>query len=277
MLQKCPICKAHSSTGKTCYADQKCCICLEQCARFAVLECGHLVCIDCAKELCINIIGKQPRKPWEYPRKYDGVTGKPYKIQHKNGKWYSIDGKLGLEALRAELEAEKTYYAKERRTFLEQHRARSNSPPAARGPVRTSTRSLSPLRTSDEAMMVEPNAVIALPWDATYAAAFNRGVINIIATANLERVAQLPATGVQTRRKHSKSKLNAMGSTVDSDDGVGRFKCAGFCGKKVMHINTYCDNCDDLVVEPTGVDDDDQDDVTDAEMLQIGVDTLGLV
>lgn len=281
MLPKCPICRKQTQTGKTCYADQKCPICLEQCARFVVLECGHLTCIECAKELGITIIGVQPRKPYEYPRKYDGVTGKPYRIQNPNGKWYALNGKRGLETLQAELQAEKEFYANERRRFLEQNRARSSSPQAARGPVQQATpiaRSLSPHRTMQEAIMVEPNTVIALPWDATYADAFNRGVRNIIATSNLERVYQLPdAETVQTRRKHRKSRINAVGSTVDSDEGIGRYKCAGLCGKKVLHINEYCDNCDDLIVEQADANASDEDDITDAELMQIGVDTLNIL
>jgi len=52
------------------------------------------------------------------------------------------------------------------------------------------------------------------------------------------------------------------------------YRCQGGRGKSVLSQDDYCDNCQDLFVEPD--DDDQDDDTTEAEWMAIQMDNLGL-
>lgn len=268
-MPPCPYCRADGTTARSCYGDQLCIVCLNQCTQFGVLECGHLVCVDCTRTIGFEIVGIATKEPWELERSRDSVTGKVTHILNPvTGRLVSIRGPSGREALQIEEEQKKEFLEKERKKFLQVNRARSSSPPAART-IRHPTRSLSPIR--DEAQMVEPDTVILLPWDADYAAAFNRGVRERNADYSME-IAQQASETINTRYKR-KTKIDAVGSTTESSDsGFGLFKCSE-CGKRVMRVGDLCDNCDDVRVEP---DAEEPDNVTEEEILAIQMDTTTL-
>ena len=271
-MPSCPHCRAESTTARSCYGDQICVVCLNQCTQFGVLECGHLICIDCTRRMGFDIVGSAVKQSWELERSRDGVTGKVTHIRNPvTGRLVSIKGPSGREALALEEEQKQAFLAKERKKFLQENRARSSSPPAART-VHQPTRSLSPIR--DEAQMVEPDTVILLPWDATYAAAFNRGVRERNVDYTLEIAQQAAASENIHTRSSRKTRINAVGSTTESSEsGFGLFKCPE-CGKRVMRDGELCDNCDDVKVEPPDVE--EPDNVTEEEILAIQMDTTTL-
>ena len=204
-MPSCPHCRAESTTARSCYGDQICVVCLNQCTQFGVLECGHLICIDCTRRMGFDIVGSAVKQSWELERSRDGVTGKVTHIRNPvTGRLVSIKGPSGREALALEEEQKQAFLAKERKKFLQENRARSSSPPAART-VHQPTRSLSPIR--DEAQMVEPDIVILLPWDATYAAAFNRGVRERNVDYTLEIAQQAAASENIHTRSSRKTRI----------------------------------------------------------------------
>ena len=157
-MPSCPHCRAESTTARSCYGDQICVVCLNQCTQFGVLECGHLICIDCTRTMGFDVIGAAVKQSWEFERSRDGITGKVTHIRNPTtGRLVSIKGPSGREALALEQQKKQEFLAKERKKFLQENRPRSSSPPAART-IHQPTRSLSPIR--DEAQMIEPDTVI---------------------------------------------------------------------------------------------------------------------
>ena len=276
-MPSCPHCRATGHVYRTCYADQKCVVCHNMCTHFAVLECGHLICVDCARKMKYDIIGSASKPEWELPRSFDGVTGKVTHIENPlTGRKVSIKTPTGRNALAIERERRLVWVKKQRDEFLKQNRPRSSSPPAARGrnSGRESTpifiRSESPVR-HPEAMMVEPNIVIEMPWDANYAAAFNRGVRDRLVTHTVEQVEQHTETDRIDTRRHRRTRLDVEGQTTESGGGVGRYNCH-WCGRRVEVVGELCDSCQDL---QGNVDSgEEQDDVTDVEILTTVVDSL---
>ena len=275
-MPSCPHCRSTGHVCRTCYADQKCVVCHNICQRFAVLECGHLICVDCARKMKYDIIGSMSKPVWELSRSYDGVTGKVTHIENPlTGRKVSIKTPTGRNALAIERKQRLQWIEDQRVAFRKQNRPRSSSPPAARGrnSERESTpiviRSESPVR-HPEAMMVEPNIVIEMPWDADYAAAFNRGVRERLATHTEMQVEQHTTDRIDTRR-HRRTRLDPEGKTTESGGGVGRYNCH-WCGRRVEIEGELCDPCGDL---QGNVDSgEDQDDVTDVEILTTIVDSL---
>ena len=105
-MPSCPLCRSTGDLARTCLGDQKCVVCLNICTRFAVLECGHLICVDCAGKMGYNIIGSMKKPSWEFGRSYDDITGKVTHIRDPdNGKRYVIRGINGRNLLALERKA----------------------------------------------------------------------------------------------------------------------------------------------------------------------------
>ena len=52
------------------------------------------------------------------------------------------------------------------------------------------------------------------------------------------------------------------------------YRCAGGCGKSVLSQGDFCDNCQDLFVEPD--EEEEKGDITEAEWIAIYLDSLGI-
>ena len=53
------------------------------------------------------------------------------------------------------------------------------------------------------------------------------------------------------------------------------YRCEGGCGKSVLSQGDFCDNCQDLLVEPPD-EDEEPDDITEEELMAVQMDNLDL-
>jgi hypothetical protein len=74
--------------------------------------------------------------------------------------------------------------------------------------------------------------------------------------------------------RNRKRRLDPVGSTNSSEAGIGMYRCAGGCGKSVLSQGDFCDNCQDLFVEPD--EEEEKGDITEAEWIAIYLDSLGI-
>ena len=152
-------------------------------------------------------------------------------------------------------------------------RNRSHSPQARRNPSpeRIVIRSESPMReSSPEALMVDQDTVIQLPWDAEYAEAFNR-TIRESQIHNIWTLRSPETNRFQTLKRNRRER-----SENSSEAGIGCYRCVvGGCGKSVQNQGDMCDRCDDRQDALAEQDaDEEREDITETEWLSIGMDTL---